>query len=47
LSKISLAPEHRYFKVAASDGDTCILRHDEMRDEWELGAYRKGIETPR
>jgi hypothetical protein len=41
-----LAPEYRYFKVAASDGNTYILRHDETRDEWELGAFRKGIESP-
>ncbi len=41
-----LAPGHRYFKVAASDGNTYILRHDEAREEWELGAFRKGIETP-
>jgi len=41
-----LAPEYRYFKVAANDGNTYILRHDETRDEWELGAFRKGIESP-
>ena len=37
-----LVPEHRYFKVAASDGDTYVLRHDEASGEWTLGAYRKG-----
>ena len=37
-----LAPEHRYFKVAASDGDTYVLRHDQASGEWTLGAYRKG-----
>ena len=37
-----LAPEHRYFRVAASDGDTYVLRHDEASGEWTLGAYRKG-----
>lgn len=42
-----LAPEHRYFKVAASDGNTYILRHDETRAEWELGAFRQGVESPR
>ena len=36
------APECRYFKVAASDGDTYVLRHDEASGEWTLGAYRKG-----
>ena len=37
-----LAPEYRYFKVAASDGDTYVLRHDEASGEWSLGAFRKG-----
>lgn len=37
-----LAPHHRYFKVAASDGDTYILRHDESSGDWTLGAFRKG-----
>lgn len=39
-----LSPDHRYFKVAASDGDPWILRHDETTGGWTLGAYRKGIE---
>lgn len=39
-----VAPDHRYFKVAASDGDTYILRHDDVSGEWTLGAYRRGIE---
>ncbi len=37
-----LAPEYRYFKVAVSDGDTYVLRHDEASGEWTLGAFRKG-----
>ncbi|MBI2752120.1 MAG: hypothetical protein HYX46_01165 [Betaproteobacteria bacterium] len=37
-----LAPDHRYFKVAADDGNTYILRHDEVRDDWDLGAFRRG-----
>lgn len=37
-----LGPDHRYFKVTASDGNTYVLRYDEARDEWELGAFRKG-----
>ena len=36
-----LAPNHRYFKVKADDGDIYILRHDEVRGEWELGAYTR------
>ena len=39
-----LDPQHRYFKLAASDGNTYVLRYDEARDEWELGAFRQGIE---
>ena len=39
-----LAPDHRYFKVAASDGDTYVLRHDEPSGEWTLGAFRKGLD---
>ena len=39
-----VAPDHRYFKVAASDGDTYILRHDDATGEWTLGAYRRGTE---
>jgi hypothetical protein len=41
-----VGPDHRYFRVAASDGNTYILRHDEARDEWELGAFRQGVERP-
>ncbi len=37
-----LAPDHRYFKVAADDGNTYILRYDEARDDWDLGAFRRG-----
>ena len=42
-----LAPDHRYFKVAASDGDTYVLRHDEGSGEWTLGAFRKGTDANR
>ena len=35
-------PDYRYFRVAASDGDTYVLRHDEGTDVWELGAFRRG-----
>lgn len=37
-----LAPDYRYFKVAASDGNTYVLRHDELSGEWTLSAFRKG-----
>jgi len=33
-----IAPEHRYFKVRASDGRTLVLRHDVASGEWELAA---------
>ena len=36
-----LSPEHRYFKVRASDGDFYILHHDEVRGGWELGAFTR------
>jgi hypothetical protein len=35
-------PDYRYFRVAANDGDTYVLRHDEVAGDWTLGAYRKG-----
>ncbi len=31
-----LAPDHRYFKIAGSDGASYILRHDTERAEWDL-----------
>ena len=31
-----LAPDHRYFKVTSDDGDIYILRHDVLKDCWEL-----------
>jgi hypothetical protein len=37
-----LAPDHRYFKVAASDGDLYVLRHDAASGDWTLGAFRRG-----
>ena len=36
-------PDHRYFKVTASDGDTYVLRHDERADAWTLTAFRSGL----
>jgi hypothetical protein len=34
-----LAPDHRYFKLKAEDGDTYIVRHDERRGLWELTMF--------
>ena len=35
-----LAPDHRYFKVRVSEGDTCIIRHDVGSGDWELTMFR-------
>jgi hypothetical protein len=37
-----LAPTHRYFKVRGDDGDTYILRHDEIEGRWELTSFQRG-----
>jgi hypothetical protein len=37
-----LAPDHRYFKVRGDDGDVYILRHDTVRDRWELTMFQRG-----
>jgi len=34
-----LAPDHRYFKVCAGDGNVYILRHDELAGEWEMTSF--------
>lgn len=31
-----LAPDHRYFKVLADDGEEYILRHDTEAQHWEV-----------
>jgi len=35
-----LAPDHRYFKLRGSDGDTYLVRHDERANTWELTMFR-------
>lgn len=37
-----LAPDHRYFKVRASDGGIYLLRHDLREDRWKLVLYDSG-----
>jgi len=37
-----LAPEHRYFKLCAGDGDVYILRHDVAGGRWELTMFEAG-----
>jgi hypothetical protein len=39
-----LAPDHRYFKVRAGEGDTYVLRHDTESHRWELVLYRRDRE---
>ncbi|MBI4792696.1 MAG: hypothetical protein HY789_08235 [Deltaproteobacteria bacterium] len=45
-----LAPDHRYFKVRGDDGSIYIIRHDVVRDQWQLtlfaraGQERQGAE---
>jgi hypothetical protein len=34
-----LAPEHRYFKLIGDDGGLYIVRHDTIKDVWELTFY--------
>ena len=34
-----LAPDHRYFKVQADDGNVYILRHDERAGAWEMTSF--------
>lgn len=34
-----LGPDYRYFRVKAGDGNTYVLRHDQVRGEWTLGAF--------
>lgn len=36
-----LAPDHRYFKVEASDGSTFIVRHDVVSGRWELTMFQR------
>lgn len=40
-----LGPDHRYFKLLGSDGDTYILRHDVVTHGWTLVFYRRGAAT--
>jgi hypothetical protein len=46
-----LAPDHRYFKVKASDGRVLVLRQDTGSGDWELaglvGAERPGDSAKR
>lgn len=37
-----LAPDHRYFKLKAIDGDVYIVRHSTASDTWELTMFARG-----
>jgi len=37
-------PDAEYFKVKAEDRNFYILRYDSFGDEWDLRAYRSGVE---
>jgi len=34
-----MAPDHRYFRVKGDDGHVYVLRSDEIRNQWTLGAF--------
>lgn len=34
------SPGATYFRVTANDGNTYVLRHDEVKDEWTMEAFR-------
>ena len=34
-----IAPDHRYFRVRGDDGHVYVLRSDELKSEWTLGAF--------
>ncbi len=37
-------PDYRYFRVKADDGDLYVLRRDDARDQWTLGAFTRGAQ---
>jgi hypothetical protein len=37
-----LDPRHRYFKLRGDDGGVYLLRHDSVRDRWQLTLYDSG-----
>jgi hypothetical protein len=36
------APDQRWFRVQADDGNTYVLRHNEATGVWDVAAYRRG-----
>jgi len=37
-----IGPDYRYFRVKADDGHLYVLRRDDAKDEWTLGAFTHG-----
>jgi hypothetical protein len=37
------APEQRWFKVDAGDGNAYVLRYDETSGEWDIAAFTRGL----
>ena len=40
-----IAPDHRYFRIKADNGDIYVLRSDDMKGEWTLGAFTRAQAT--
>ena len=36
-----IGPDYRYFRVSADDGNLYVLRRDDAKDEWTLGAFTR------
>jgi hypothetical protein len=34
-----LAPDHRYFRIKGDDGHVYVLRSDDAKNQWSLGAF--------
>jgi hypothetical protein len=34
-----MSPDHRYFRIRGDDGHVYVLRSDEAKGEWTLGAF--------
>jgi hypothetical protein len=41
-----LGPDYRYFRVSGDDGNLYVLRRDDAKDEWTLGAFTRGGPRP-
>lgn len=41
-----IGPDYRYFRVSADDGNLYVLRRDDAKDEWTLGAFTRAGPRP-